>query len=196
MEKKGIIYKWTCKITGLSYIGQTINEKERYYVHYKCLGNYNGVNKFHKALNDFPDIKMWDYSIIEDNIERIKLNEREIYWIEYYNSFYNGYNSTTGGIQKVHCVKHSEETKQKMSKTRKGLKHTKEHSMKIGLKHKGKILSDEVRDKIRNTLKGNKLSNETKKKISESCKGINKGRHKIWLDENDHTKGYRMVKVN
>jgi len=25
------------------------------------------------------------------------LSEREIYWIEYYNTYYNGYNATLGG---------------------------------------------------------------------------------------------------
>lgn len=26
---KGIIYKWTCNVSGKSYIGQTVNEKRR-----------------------------------------------------------------------------------------------------------------------------------------------------------------------
>lgn len=38
------------------------------------------------------------FEIIEDNIEtQEEANNREIYWISYYNSFHNGYNSTPGG---------------------------------------------------------------------------------------------------
>lgn len=35
--------------------------------------------------------------MIEDNIEDSLLNDREQYWIKYYNSYKNGYNSTLGG---------------------------------------------------------------------------------------------------
>lgn len=38
------------------------------------------------------------FSIIEDNITTQDLaNEREIYWINYYNSYKEGYNSAPGG---------------------------------------------------------------------------------------------------
>lgn len=32
-----------------------------------------------------------------EECDRALLNEREKYWIQYYNSFENGYNSTLGG---------------------------------------------------------------------------------------------------
>lgn len=39
-----------------------------------------------------------DFSIIEENIEtRKEADEREKFWIQEYNSYYNGYNSTLGG---------------------------------------------------------------------------------------------------
>lgn len=38
------------------------------------------------------------FSVIEDNIgSQERANEREIYWIEYYDSWHNGYNSCPGG---------------------------------------------------------------------------------------------------
>ena len=38
------------------------------------------------------------FEIIEDNIEtQEEADNREIYWISYYDSFHNGYNSTPGG---------------------------------------------------------------------------------------------------
>ena len=39
-----------------------------------------------------------NFSIIEDNIKDNELSDiREVFWIEYYNSFKDGYNSTKGG---------------------------------------------------------------------------------------------------
>lgn len=49
--------------------------------------NKYGIEHFH-----IEQIEECDYSIV---------NEREEYWIEFYNSFNNGYNATTGGDGKT-----------------------------------------------------------------------------------------------
>lgn len=93
-----LIYKATSATTGKVYIGQTSqNLQERINQHnshaYGCQYNYHFHNAIRKyGVNDF------DYEIIEDNIaSKDILNEREKYWISYYNSYYEGYNSTMGG---------------------------------------------------------------------------------------------------
>ena len=71
--------------------------------------------------------------------------------------------------------KHTTETKQKMSESRKGKKLPKfseEHRRKISEAQKGKKLSDEHKKKISESEKGKKLSDEHKKKISAARKGI------------------------
>lgn len=51
----------------------------------------------HRAMRKYG-IEHFDYKIIETNIPKDLLNEREKYWIEYYNSLVpNGYNMTKGG---------------------------------------------------------------------------------------------------
>ena len=45
-------------------------------------------------------------------IKSILINDREIYWINFYDSFNNGYNCTTGGHSNF---KRSEETRRKLS---------------------------------------------------------------------------------
>ena len=93
----GIIYKFTCKITGKSYIGQTttLRFKERIRRH--------EIDKINTHFYRARDLHGWDsfeLSIIENNISLDVpnlLNEREIYWIDYYDTFNNGYNSTRGG---------------------------------------------------------------------------------------------------
>lgn len=93
------IYKHTNKINGKCYIGQTCrkNPNERW----NNGKGYNGTI-FAKAIKKYG----WDnfeHEIIEDGIlSEEEANEREMYWIEYYNSYAgvsggNGYNMTRGG---------------------------------------------------------------------------------------------------
>lgn len=55
---------------------------------YNAMNKY-GVDKFHISLVEECDIE--------------KLNEREQYWINQYNSYKNGYNATLGGDGKIKC---------------------------------------------------------------------------------------------
>lgn len=92
------IYKAVSKTTGKVYIGQTTQTlQERINQHnshaYGRQYNYH----FHNAIRKYGP-EDFTYEIIEDGIKSIEvLNEREKYWIAYYDSYYNGYNSTLGG---------------------------------------------------------------------------------------------------
>ena len=92
----GIIYKVTNDINDLVYIGQTMYLLEnRWEWHINKSNNIKDNCKFHKALRELG----YEHFKIEE-IERVSttiLDEREIYWIKYYNSYFNGYNSTLGG---------------------------------------------------------------------------------------------------
>ena len=98
----GYIYKITNLITNDLYIGQTvhtiqqrwkdhldtcfnINNKSNYYILYRAIRKY-GVENF-----KIEQVEECDNSL---------LNEREIYWIKQFNSYYlnnHGYNMTLGG---------------------------------------------------------------------------------------------------
>ena len=57
----------------------------------------NNNQKVYRAIRKYS-ITRDNFEIIEQDIEtQEQANEREIYWIAYYNSFKNGYNSTLGG---------------------------------------------------------------------------------------------------
>ena len=59
--------------------------------------NYDPNNHFHNAIRKYG-FSDFVFQVIEDNItSEAVLNEREKYWIEYYNSYYDGYNSNLGG---------------------------------------------------------------------------------------------------
>ena len=94
---RGFIYKITNTINGKSYIGQTIqNVKERFYQHCatKCSKAVSNM-AIHRAIKKYGKSN-FTVEVIEE-IGSANLNDRERYWIKYYNSYNNGYNSTKGG---------------------------------------------------------------------------------------------------
>jgi len=116
-----IIYKIDFP-NGKAYIGQTIHDLEhRKTGHRNSYKNKNNI--IHRAIRKYG----WDNIIWEviDNTEDInELNEKEKYWIKYYNTYIglknaNGYNMTEGGGGRS-GYSYSEEDKQKMSEKRKG----------------------------------------------------------------------------
>lgn len=93
----GFIYKITNNLNNKVYIGQTIQKPiERFYQHCakKC-DKYISNMVIHKAIFKYGK-NNFTFEVIEE-IPKQQLNEREEYWIKYYNSYTNGYNSTKGG---------------------------------------------------------------------------------------------------
>ena len=88
------IYKITNLINGKCYIGQSTNSKRRFSEH-KAKGYGNENNKVLYYAFDKYGIENFSFEVIEEQVENY--NEREKYWIRYYDSFENGYNQTEGG---------------------------------------------------------------------------------------------------
>lgn len=163
----GTIYKLTSP-SGKSYIGQTTNLKDRK----RCFYNPNKYYSGHKLDNAIKKygVENFKYEIVIQIVEsnkfklREKLDELEIYYIEKYDSYNNGYNMTLGGSGSKGCFQ-TEESKKKISDKTKGRK----GSMT------GKHLTEEQRKKIsdfaktrtgdKNPFFGKSHSETTKKRI-------------------------------
>lgn len=94
-QRKGIIYCAYNKINGKRYIGQTIQGLEkRQKAHYKT----SGAPRFHKALMKYKE-EDWEWKIIDCAYGREELNNKEIFWIHFFNTTDNnkGYNLRPGG---------------------------------------------------------------------------------------------------
>ena len=60
--------------------------------------------KIYRAMRKYNTTKD-DFEIIETDLNSQDLaNEREIYWIAFYDSYHNGYNSTPGGQTGSYCI--------------------------------------------------------------------------------------------
>ena len=85
------IYKIENNINHKVYIGQSRNIERRWQRHKIADGDYT----IHKALQKYG-IENFTFSILEE-CDVNDLDEREIYWIEYFDSYHKGYNQTMGG---------------------------------------------------------------------------------------------------
>lgn len=108
----GYIYKTTNLIDGKIYIGQHKYDKEE--LDKKYIGSGVILNRAIKKYG----IKNFKCEIIEFCPNLKILDEREIYWISYYDSIQTGYNILEGGKGTLN-YHHTDQTKQIISETSK-----------------------------------------------------------------------------
>lgn len=91
------IYKITNNINGKVYIGQSICIEKRWKNHKNYFGKGKEDYPLYRAFSKYG-IDNFSFEVIEE-CEVDLLNEREIYWISFYNSNQRkfGYNQTLGG---------------------------------------------------------------------------------------------------
>jgi len=96
-EHKSGIYMCTCKTTGKAYMGLSNDVKLRKTQHLSELRyNYHYNKYLQHAFNKYGE-NDFTWTILEYCDESI-LSGREIYWINYYNMFADGYNANMCGI--------------------------------------------------------------------------------------------------
>ena len=90
------IYKITNKQTGDIYIGQSVNIADRWKQHIKC-GLGIDASATNKLYNNMQKYGVWNFTFeILQKCTRDKLNEKERFWIQMYQSNKVGLNVTKG----------------------------------------------------------------------------------------------------
>ena len=112
------IYLVTNLINGKQYVGQTKHGHTggRWKEHNVIREDYNTI--FHNAIKKYGT-ENFSVEVIEDNISDRDIDQREIYYIEFYNTFHangHGYNMTKGGRGML-GYKPTKKTKQKVKKS-------------------------------------------------------------------------------
>lgn len=91
------IYKITNQINQKSYIGKSKDIEERWKYHLRPSSWEQEPNKLlYRAFKKYG-ISNFSFTIIELIDDYNKSGQREQYWIQYFNSYNNGYNATLGG---------------------------------------------------------------------------------------------------
>lgn len=184
------IYLITNTLNQRSYVGSRMYNRElKEYVNENKHKAYLGSSKhLNKDINEFG---VWNFSKeiigVYPFTTKEELLNTETKYVVLFNTMYpNGYNrvlpnnqmkiyhNESGELNSFYGKTHSEESKEKIRKTKKGLKgypHTEEFKIKVAennIKYKtGTTHSDETKKAISKKLKGRQLSEEHKKKLRE-----------------------------
>jgi len=150
--------------SGKKYIGQTKQRlSKRISQHFIASKNINHTRSLYRAMRKYAreDFKI---KILEECSPDI-LDERESYWITFYNTMNEGYNLTSGGETAKEC---SKKTKEKMSLAKKGKTSNR----------KGKINSTESNKKRSESLKKSYENGNRKQRDYSDISGENNRNYK------------------
>lgn len=92
------IYKIENLLNGKIYVGQSTNIFKRFGSHISDSFNENSKDYnmvIHKAIRKHG-VKTFTFSVLEE-CQKDDLNNREIFWIDFYDSYSGGYNASKGG---------------------------------------------------------------------------------------------------
>ena len=141
------LYAIRNKVTGKYYVGETLYLRKREIQHFSNLKTNKHENDYlQKSYNKYGK-DAFEFIILEaDNSFTLEeLNEKEKYYIEYFDSYKNGYNLTVGG-EGTQGRLLTEEEKKRKSEEMKGEKnhfYGKQHSQETK-----KLLSKRASEKV------------------------------------------------
>jgi group I intron endonuclease len=164
------IYKIINEANGKVYIGQTWSPVlERFrkhgYASSNCVKIRNAINKYGSDNFKIELITVCSTQEVADHLE--------MYFIKQYNSIENGYNVLMGGkTGSRKGLRHSEETKIKLSLKARDRRHSEETKNKLSELKKGKTLSKEHREKLSLSKRGKVFSVEHKANLLGNHKGM------------------------
>ncbi len=174
MTKCGV-YAIKNRTNNKMYIGQSVNVRKRKSYHLWLLRTNNHFNpKLQSAFNKYGE-ENFEFVILE-KCNKDELDDKEIKYINRYNTINDGYNICEGGEGSLGRTL-SEETKQKISNANTGRKQD-----EVAKKRKSEIMKElwktaeyrkkmEQRPKPKPWNKGRRHTEEEKKHLSEKLKG-------------------------
>ena len=118
------IYKITNKINGKVYIGQTIRPAEHRFSRHINDAMHNILDThFARAIRKYG-LNVWKLEVIDIAVTQDELNQKEQYWIKFYNSVKEGYNETDA-ISKCGGNTYQSKTEEEMKVIKEKIRQTK-----------------------------------------------------------------------
>ena len=177
--KRYWVYVHTCNANGKKYVGITTQARPE--LRWKKGNGYQYNKHFYSAILKHG----WDnfeHEVFEvDSAEEMYRKEVELISFYHSNDPNFGYNHSIGGEHGSLGCRCSEETRKKISETKKGKVLSEEHREKISETLKKRCSDPEVRKKMSESLKGRTFSEKARKHMAEAAK--NRPRIKISLPD-------------
>lgn len=181
---KGVVYRLVNKQTGQSYIGRTFDLKKRLWGHKASANKVGTKNEGQPIVHAIRELgfEAFDVEVLyeSEEFEDKKaldnlLNEKEIYFIEKYDSIANGYNRTKGGAGML------------------GFKPTEKTINAIRKANTGRHISDEQKEAVRQSSLKMWANEEYKRMMSERFSGKGNPMYGVRLaGEKNHNYGKPM----
>lgn len=179
------------------YVGQTIALEQRHKQHML----YDPFNKNTKEYN-YPlsrgirkyGIDEYELIILEEDIPLEQLDDREKYWIKYYDTYWNGYNQTTGGasptkpiytdehIQTVINMLKNEDFSYNDIQEKTGLSFTHIYNINIGVRRPQENIQYPIRSSNTKGTKGLKFNSQQIEEIHQALLNSNKDFGKLAIE--------------
>ena len=158
-----VIYKLENMLTEQLYIGKTVQSLQKRLKGHERTAEQESNSKLSNSIRKYG-IEAFKIEVLEEVLLPDILNEREVYWIEKYDTYNNGLNSTKGGD--------GGDNSQYIDYSNRKYMYTEE----LKEKRRQQLLANNpnympgVRDKISKALRGRKKTEEWISKIHESRK--------------------------
>jgi len=167
MYRTAGVYAIVNRDTRDMYVGSATMVSRRWRAHRNAINKKSHYNTRLQRAFDKYGFEAFEWEIIEFVDDKVKLIQREQIWIDFFQPVYNLRpiaNSPFG-------IKHSAETRAKMSASAKKRGFSEEHKRNISLAKKGVPMRAEQKKLLSKLNKGKTLSEETKRKLSVALKG-------------------------
>lgn len=153
---KAGIYRIMNNVNGKCYIGSSVDTHRRQLQHFSALKNNKHYNTHLQNAYNKYGCDAFEFSVVEnieitENIKDI-LIEREQFWIDNIHPEYNILPVAGSNLG----FNHTEETKEKISKTMTGVKKSEEHAKHIRESQKGRVFTEEHKAKLSEAAKHRK----------------------------------------